>query len=413
MKNIFFGSNKKFVRARKTTGFFYARTFFCDTVTPLILAAAAAKEIGFMSVVAYRRALHRVPELDDQLPETTAIVRKVLESLPCVISSPIEGSLCAWFDAGRSETVAFRADMDALPVTETTGLPYASVHAGQMHACGHDGHTAMALALAEYAAARVKELPRNLLFIFQPAEETTGGAGRICDTGLLAQHNVSRIFGMHLWPGLTAGTVATRPGPLMARPNEVTVTITGRSVHLSKANEGKDALAAGADYLRRVYQMADGLPPDQPHVLLFGKMVSGTVRNAVSGKTRLEGSLRTYHEDTFRLCRDGLQEIGRAVASNTGCAVDIQISDGYPPVWNDEALYDRVSKQLGDDAPLLLDEPSLAAEDFSFYQKYVPGIFFFLGVGDTPQLHAPDFCFDDELILPKGVAFLKKLLELS
>lgn len=365
-----------------------------------------------MSVVEYRRALHKVPELDDKLPKTVAIVRGVLASLPCAVTSPIEGSLCAYFDAGRSETVAFRADMDALPVSEATGLPFASTHKGCMHACGHDGHTAMVLALARYAALRVETLPRNLLLIFQPSEETTGGAGRICETGLLERHNVSRIFGMHLWPGLTSGVVGTRPGPLMARSNEVTVTITGRSVHLSKAKEGRDAMTAGVEYLSRVYDMSRSLPPEQKHVLLFGKMTSGTVRNAVSGKTRLEGSLRTYREETFCACRNALHEIGHDVARKSGCDVHVHLSQGYPAVWNDEELYDKVSKQLGEDAPILIDEPSLAAEDFSFYQKRVPGIFFFLGVGDTPQLHAPDFDFDDEAVLPKGLAFLKKLLTL-
>ncbi len=128
-----------------------------------------------MTVVDYRRALHRIPELDDRLPETAAYVRSVLAPLGCEVSSPIPGSVCAWFDRGQAGTVAFRADMDALPVEEKTGLPFASVHPGAMHACGHDGHTAMALALAEYAAA-CPDLKRNVLLLFQPAEETTGGS---------------------------------------------------------------------------------------------------------------------------------------------------------------------------------------------------------------------------------------------
>ena len=138
-----------------------------------------------MSVVDYRRHLHRIPELDNQLPQTVAYVRSLLEPLGCKIFSPITGSVCAWFDAGQNESVAFRADLDALPVTEQTGLPYASEHCGIMHACGHDGHTAMVLALAEYVAAHLQELPRNVLLIFQPSEETTGGAGKLCEAGVL------------------------------------------------------------------------------------------------------------------------------------------------------------------------------------------------------------------------------------
>nr|WP_325196690.1 amidohydrolase [uncultured Oscillibacter sp.] len=366
-----------------------------------------------MSVIDHRRALHRIPELDNQLPETTAYVRSVLEPLGCDISSPIPGSVCAFFDAGKPETVAFRADMDALPVTEATGLSYASVHPGRMHACGHDGHTAMALALAEYVSGRIAGLSRNVLFLFQPAEETTGGARGLCESGILEARHVTRIFGLHLWPGLPAGQVFTRPGPLMARANEVTVTVTGKSVHLSRASEGLDAMTAGAEYLRRAYAMIDALPPEAPRAFRFGKMVSGTVRNAVSGKTVLEGSLRTYREETYHFCKEQLEAIGRDIAAGTGCGVEVYLNEGYPAVWNHEGLYETIRATLGSDAPGLLDAPALAAEDFSFYQRAVPGVFFFLGVGNTAELHAPEFCFDDEAILPEGVEFLKKLLMLA
>ena len=362
------------------------------------------------SVVDHRRALHQIPELDNQLPETVAYVRSVLEPLGCVLSSPIPGSVCAFFDAGKAETVAFRADMDALPVTEATDLPYASAHPGKMHACGHDGHTAMALALAEYVSAHLAELPRNVQFLFQPAEETTGGAKGLCESGILEAHHVTRVFGLHLWPNLPAGQVFARPGPLMARANEVTVTVTGKSVHLSRASQGLDAMTAGTEYLHRAYAMVDALPPEEPRAFLFGKMTSGTVRNAVSGKTVLEGSLRTYREETYHFCKKQLEAIGRDIAAETGCGVEVDLNEGYPAVWNHEGLYETVCAVLGADAPSLLEAPALAAEDFSFYQKAVPGVFFFLGAGNTPELHAPDFCFDDETILPKGVEFLTKLL---
>ena len=283
----------------------------------MIINVISEGEVLSMSAVDYRRALHRIPELDNQLPETVQLVQRILAPLPCRVFSPITGSVCAWFDAGKSDAVAFRAELDALPVTEATDLPYASVHPGRMHACGHDAHTAMVLTLAEYAAEHLAELPRNVLFLFQPSEETTGGAGKLCESGVLERYRVRRIFGLHLWPGLEAGTIASRPGPLMARSNEVTVTVEGRSVHMSRADEGLDALTAGISYLQRAYDMMEQLPPDQPRVLRFGKMVSGTVRNAISGRTVLEGSLRTYREDTFRFCRQQLKDIGRSVAAET------------------------------------------------------------------------------------------------
>ncbi len=365
-----------------------------------------------LPVVEYRRTLHRIPELDCRLPETAGYVRSVLEPLNCECTSPTPGSVCAFFDAGQAETVAFRADMDALPVQEATGLPYASAHPGRMHACGHDGHTAMALALAGDVSRHLERLPRNVLFLFQPAEETTGGAKPLCETGILERCRVTRIFGLHLWPNLPAGRIFSRPGPLMARSNEVTVTVTGQSVHLSRAAEGRDALAAGVAYYRRALALVDALPPDQPRVLGFGKMTSGAVRNAVSGSTVLEGSLRTYREETYRFCRKGLEDLGAEIAAESGCGVEVRLSEGYPAVWNHEGLYGAVCRGLGPEAPALLDTPALAAEDFSFYQRQVPGVFFFLGTGQTPELHAPDFTFDDEKILPAGVRFLERLVRL-
>ena len=365
-----------------------------------------------LPVVAYRRDLHRIPEEEDRLPKTCGYVLAVLERLNCTVTTPTQSSVCAWFDAGKPETAAFRADMDALPVEEQTGLPFASEHPGFMHACGHDGHTAMLLALAEHISAHLEELPRNVLLIFQPAEERPGGAKALCETGILRKYHVTRIFGMHLWPNLPAGQVFTCPGPMMAQANEVVVTVTGKAVHLSRASEGLDALAAGAEYLRRSYTLLSQVPATEPCTLLFGKMHSGTAFNAVSAYTLLHGSLRTYHEETFHFFRDGLTNIGSAISEESGCKADVQFSSGYPAVWNNEALYEAVCSALDSTALHRLDTPVLASEDFSFYQKEIPGLYVFLGIGNTPELHAQNFDFDDARILPLGVDFLKKLLML-
>lgn len=365
------------------------------------------------SVITYRRYLHRIPELDNDLPKTTAFVQSKLEPLRCQISNPICGSVCAFFDAGKPETVAFRADMDALPETEETGLPFTSEHPGRMHACGHDGHTAMALTLAEYVSEHLEELPRNVLFLFQPAEETTGGAGRLCESGILERRRVRRIFGVHLWPGLPAGTVWAKPGPQMARASQVTIHVTGKSVHISKAAEGRDALLAAVELVQQAMAMErKALPPEEPRVLRFGQMTSGDARNVVSGHTELLGCLRSFSDTSFALLRKRLGEVCDRVERTTGCDVKLHLSEGYPPVWNHEGLFAEVCSGLGEGVVSLLSQPALAAEDFSFYQQYVPGVFFFLGVGDTPQLHANTFAFDDEQVLPMGVEFLKKLLYL-
>ena len=363
-------------------------------------------------LIAHRRALHRIPELDDQLPETQQYLLSQLQPLGCRIFLPGHCAVAAYFDAGKPDTVAFRSDMDALPITENTGLAFASAHPGKMHACGHDGHMAMLLCLAEWVSARRQTLPHNVLLVFQPSEETTGGAQRLCRSGIFSQLQVRHIFGIHLWPDLPAGTIATCKGPMMARSSEATVEIWGKAAHIAKWQEGKDALAAGAAFLQQAYHMAKTeLPAAGPRVLQFGRMQSGTVRNAVSDYTRLEGSLRTFQDEAFSHITRRCAEIGESLQEKTGCRFSVQFSEGYPPVVNDPDLYDRAAQLLGKGAFVPLEQPALIAEDFSFYQQQMPGLFFFLGIGSDQPLHSDRLCFD-ESVLQRGVALYQSLLQL-
>lgn len=359
-----------------------------------------------MGIVEDRRALHRVPELDRELPQTLAYLRSALDGLGCRMFSPMPGSLCAWFDFGADSAIAFRADMDALPVAERTGAAYASCHAGRMHACGHDGHMAILLELARRLDGK-NALQRNILLVFQPAEETTGGARDLCETGIFTQYRVEAIFGLHLWPGLEEGVIASRKGELMSRSCEVKVEITGKSAHIAKRWEAVDALAAGVAFYQKAMALEAALPENVFRVLNFGRMESGTVCNVISGHTRLEGSLRAFQDGVFYGLRDGLYAAGEQVAQETGCRVDIHMSDGYPAVMNPEGLYDKVRGF----APFReLEKPSMTAEDFSWYQRYLPGMFFFLGTGDTPALHAADFDFHED-ILEKGADLFERIAE--
>ena len=190
-----------------------------------------------------RRALHRIPELGDELPKTMDYVQEVLSTLGCELLFPLDSAVCAYFDFGAADTLAFRAEMDALPIAERTGLPFASLHSGRMHACGHDGHMAMVLELGRRIRTK-QALPHNILLLFQPAEETTGGARRLCETGVLERLRVKAVFALHLWPGLSAGMIAGLPGAMMARSAEVTFTAEGRCAHFCSAASGRDALAA-------------------------------------------------------------------------------------------------------------------------------------------------------------------------
>ena len=359
-----------------------------------------------MQIIHDRRALHQIPEPDLRLPKTMAYLRSALEGLRCRLLSPIPNSLCAWFDFGADKTIAFRADCDALPIAEKTGLPFASCHEGYMHACGHDAHMAIALELARRLSAK-ESLGCNVLLILQPAEETIGGAKPLCDSGVLKEYGVEAIFGLHVWPGLEAGVLHTRKGALMSRVSELTVDIQGRSAHIGKSWEAIDALAAGVEFYRRARALEASLAPDVRRLLNFGKMESGTVRNIISGHTRLEGTLRTYEDSVFQHLHDNLLAIGDAVEKQFGCKVEIHFTEGYPAVTNDPAL---VEKAHGMVSFRELEEPTMISEDFSWYQKQVPGIFFFLGLGDTPALHAANFNFDENLLLT-GADFFEALAE--
>ena len=357
-----------------------------------------------------RRALHRIPELDCALKETCAYVKSRLAPLHCEILEPTRGSVLAYFDEGKPDTLAFRADMDALPIQEQTGLPFASTHEGKMHACGHDGHTAMLLGLSRLVEEKRGTLPHNVLLVFQPAEETTGGAKQICDSGIFEKLNVRCIFGFHLWPKLPLGEIYTRPGPMMAKSSETTLHIYGKSVHISRYREGLDTIEAAMRWLEEVYKREKTLLPEEtPRLLRFGRIEGGSVRNAVAAETAVEGTLRAFTLEDFQKLRTLCEEVAAQVEQETGCRMELQLSDGYPPVTNPPELVEQVAAYLGADAPKLLETPVLSTEDFAWYQQYLPGMFMYLGVGDTEELHSPRFAFD-ESVFAKGLAMYEKLL---
>ncbi len=359
-----------------------------------------------MQIIQDRRALHRIPELVRQLPRTMEYLKAGLEGLSCQVFSPMESSLCAWFDFGAEEAIAFRADCDALPICEKTGLPFASRHPGKMHACGHDGHMAVLLELARRLSAQ-KTMPHNVLLVFQPAEEEEGGARELCETGIFAAYGVKAIFALHLWPGLEAGTIASRKEEMLSHACEITVDIAGKPSHIARPYEGRDALAAAALFYTRVQALERSLPKEALRILNFGLFQSGTVRNGISGHTHMEGSLRAYRDEVFNTLYQGLFSIAAEVEQETGCTVAIRTNDGYPAVINPPELFDRVASVM---EFAVLPEPFMIAEDFSWYQKHLPGMFFFLGTGDTPRLHSADFDFDEK-ILVKGADFFAELAE--
>ncbi len=353
-----------------------------------------------MQIVHDYRQLHAIPEPDRTLPKTVAYITGSLEKLNCRVFSPIEGAVCAFFDFGRPDCIAFRADMDGLPLQEETGLPWQSRHPGLMHACGHDGHCAILLELAR-RLDREKILPHNVLLLFQPAEETDGGAKDLCQTGILEQYHTRYIFGLHLWPGLPEGQLHSRPGVLMCCACGVTAEFTGRSAHIASYQQGQDALAAGC----RFYALVQRLFLPRGQLIKFGLLHGGTAGNIVCHNAKLQGSIRAPEQKQLLRLQKSLKKCGKKAARQSGCKETVQFSQGYPAVKNHKLLLKQVKKIY---PVTLLPRPLLTTEDFSFYQQWVPGVYFLLGVGDTPPLHSSRFSFHAEVLL-RGADFFHRL----
>lgn len=359
-----------------------------------------------MRIVNDRRALHEIPETELTLPKTMHYLKNALSDLRCLLFSPMESSLCAYFDFGAEDAIAFRADCDALPIRECSDAPYASKHPGYMHACGHDGHMAILLELAR----RIHEksaLRHNILLIFQPGEEAPGGARLIVESGIFDTYRVKAVFALHLWPGLEKGRIFSRENALMAHASELTIDIFGRSSHIAKPRDGIDATEAAAALYTRLREAERSYPDTVYRLLNFGLVQSGSVRNAISAHCHMEGCLRAFEDEVFEGLKSSVYAAAHDVESRYGCKVTVHLSDGYPAVMNPPELLRKIRAI----APFSdLSEPSMTAEDFGFYQKALPGCFFFLGTGKSPALHASNFDFDDA-ILTKGADFFEKLAE--
>lgn len=363
-------------------------------------------------IIKYRRELHQIPELGFLVYKTNSYVRNVLSGFMCQTDEIAKTGIVAYFDFGRPNTIAFRADMDALPIQEETGVPYASTHDGCMHACGHDGHMAMLLGFAEIVNDYHDEgisLPDNVLLLFQPAEETIDGALKICDTDIFEKYNVNAIFGMHLWPMLSKGEIASRPGPMMAKSTAVAVDFEGVSAHCGEPEKGKDALEAACRFIEELYTFKELYLKDRS-ILKFGKMVSGNVRNAISPHAHLDGTMRTLQDSTWTFLVGAMNGLAAEIEDDLGVKIDIDVSKSHPAVVNDQELYYKVKNVLLDLNFVELRRPVMIAEDFSFFGKYLPGIFFFLGTGSNIPLHSDTYDFDDTVLID-GVKLFDTLLK--
>lgn len=359
-----------------------------------------------MDTLAYmiemRRHLHRMPELSLQEKETAAFIREELKALgyePVAIADT--GTYTDFIVDPEKPWLLFRADIDALPVTEETGLPFASEHPGKMHACGHDGHTSMLLGAAR--AFRLGELKSayNLRFAFQPAEEMYGGAARMIAAGVLPEH-LAGAFGFHLWPQVPYGKFGWRKGTLMASNDRFTITITGKGAHAAMQNVGKNALQAGAMLALELPRLSSRiLSPSRAALIFVGTMNAGSGYNIVADRCTMEGTCRALTPEDRDAIEAGIKELASGIAALYGVQIEVEYVRQYPPLLTHESAADEIRKIFPENLLWEVPDPFMTAEDFAYFTEKVNGGMLLLGTGreDYPNpLHSSRFTFDENLM---------------
>lgn len=361
-------------------------------------------------MVNWRRHLHSHPELSFQEKETSAYIADKLEGFGLEVRRSTAGygvtGILKGVRPGR--TVVLRADMDALPIQEENQVEYASQNSGVMHACGHDGHTAILLGAAAYYSARRSELAGEIRFLFQPAEEVCpGGAVGMIAEGVL--EGADAVYGLHLWTPLPVGTVGSAPGPLMASTDEFFITITGKGGHGGMPHRAVDSIVAASALVLQLQSIVSrSVDPLRPAVVTVGTIQGGTAQNIIAEQCRITGTVRTFDAESRELIRRRIQEITAATAAAYGAEAQIDFMTGYPPLVNDEGEYERFLSTapgaLGDEVEVIKLEKLMPAEDFAYYLHHVPGCFMFVGAGN-PELdaiyphHHSRFNIDEQALL--------------
>jgi hippurate hydrolase len=375
--------------------------------------AAFADEIA-----AWRQDIHRHPELDYDVHRTAAIVAAKLREFGCdeVVEGIGRTGVVGVIKGSKpgSKVIGMRADMDALPILEATGKEYASTVPGKMHACGHDGHTAMLLGAAKYLA-ETRNFAGTAVVIFQPAEEGGGGGKAMVDEGMMDRFGVTEVYGMHNMPGLPVGSFALRPGPLMAAADRFTITIEGKGSHAAHPHKSIDTVAILAQLVTALQTIVSrNVDPLDAAVVSVTYMRAGETFNVIPQTGELKGTVRTLRPEVQDLVEGRIREIVNAVAAMHGATATLDYFRGYPCTLNHPDQTDFASKVAGEvvggDNVDTEVPPTMGAEDFSYMLQARPGAFIFVGNGDTAGLHHPAYDFDDKVI-PVGVSYWAKLAE--
>lgn len=356
----------------------------------------------FDEVVAIRRQLHQHPELSFCEKETAELIKRCLASRNIEFQSDIAGTGVVATIKGASvrPTIALRADMDALPIHETTDLPYRSVNEGVMHACGHDAHTAMLLGTAFILNDLRDKFSGTIKLVFQPGEEKLpGGASLMIKEGVL--DDVDLIIGQHVYPDLPCGEVGFHAGPYMASSDEVNITVKGRGGHAAKPAERDNALLAAAKIVSKLSELYPEKGGDV--VLAFGSFIADGTYNVIPSEVNLKGTMRTFDEEKRKALKDNILKVSKAIASEYGCEAEVIIEQGYPSLKNDVKLTEKCAafakEILGEDKVKELPQ-LMTAEDFAWYSQKVPACFYRLGTsnpekGIKAKQHTSDFNIDE------------------
>ncbi len=370
-------------------------------------------------IVAWRHDFHRHPEILYEVHRTAATVAGLLKDFGVdeVVTGMGRTGVVGLIRGRNSEggrTIGLRADMDALPILETTGKPYASSEPGKMHACGHDGHTAMLLGAARYLA-ETRNFDGNAVVIFQPAEEGGGGGRAMVEDGLMERFAIDEVYGLHNMPGLPIGSFAIRPGPIMAATDEFNIEITGVGGHAAKPHVTVDPIVTGAQLVNVLQTIVSrGVDPIEAVVVSVTRFNAGQAHNIIPGSARLGGTVRTLLPELRDFAEARIKQIAAGMALASGARITVEYDRNYPVTVNhaaQTAFAAGVAATISGAAHVDTNvAPMMGGEDFSYMLEARPGAFIFMGNGDSAGLHNSDYDFNDEAI-PVGASYLARLVE--
>jgi amidohydrolase len=369
-------------------------------------------------IAKWRRHLHEMPELQYDVHKTAAFVANKLREFGCdeVVTGIGRTGVVAIIkgNKGSGTTIGLRADMDALPITEATGLPHASKTPGKMHACGHDGHTAMLLGAAKHLA-ETRNFTGSVALIFQPAEEGGAGGRAMVRDGMMERFAISQVYGMHNMPGLDVGKFAIRLGAIMASTDEFTITVKGRGGHAAMPHRTIDPVFVSAQLVNAFQGIVSrNADPLESLVISVTQFHAGDAQNVIPQSAELGGTVRTLNSEMRDFAEMRMKEVAAGVASAYGAEIDIRYHRNYPVTFNHEhETHFAIDIASGLSGAANVDTntpPVMGGEDFSYMLEARPGAFIFIGNGETAYLHHPEYDFNDDII-PHGVSYWVSLAE--